>query len=346
MGLARIERASPSVLPSSLLVVGTMLMALSVYFDAWWHEAIGRESFWIPPHLGIYAGLFTSLAGFSLLLRTARLKLHPGLWVYAAGITGVVVAGYADELWHERFGVEKIGTLQAIWSPTHVAALVGGTIAALGIISHLSTMSRRPEVKDTRLGWLLAAEFGVLVSIATLLLLPLGPETPFRLLGVWGAPTVAFAILSMRFFGSALSEKPWALTLITSFNWTGNAVLLSNHAPPLLVLQLLAVGLVPPFLADVIIQRGRRLKAVRNAYVAAGLVWGIIFGAFFYPLTNGLVFTGTSIILDPASLLMIGASSAAASVLAGFLAGQTSEQWLFSTPLSVAKADVRVGARA
>ncbi len=323
-----------------------MIMALSVYFDAWWHEAIGRESFWIPPHLGIYAGLITSLAGFALLLRTARLKLHRGLWVYAAGITGVVVAGYTDELWHQRFGVEKIGTLETIWSPTHVAALASGTVAALGIIFYLSTMSRKPGVKDPRLGWLLAAEFGVLVSIVTLLLLPLGPETPFRLLGVWGAPTVAFAILSMRFFGSALSEKPWALTLITSFNWTGNAVLLSNHAPPLMLLQLLAVGLVPPFLADVIIQRGRSLKVVRYAYTFAGLVWGVIFGAFFYPLTNGLVFTGTSIILDSSSLFMIGASSAAASVLAGFLAGRTSEQWFFSTPLSVPEAEVRIGATA
>jgi len=322
-----------------------MMMALSVYWDAWWHEAVGRESFWIPPHLGIYAGLITSLAGF-LLLRELHLSRIPrGLWVYVTGVGTVVASGYADELWHQRFGVEKIGTLEAIWSPTHVAALVGGSIAALGIISYLLQAIKTGSPRDARLGWLVAAEFGVLVSITTLLLLPLGPETPFRLLGVWGAPIVAFAILTTRFFGSTFSERAWALSVITAFNWAGNALLLSNHASLLLLGQLLAVGLVPPVLADLIIQRGRMLKAVRNAYVMAGLVWGVIFGVFFYPLTNGLSFGQESLPLDYASLAVIGITSAIASVLAGSLAGWQAEQRMRSRTLVVARAEVPAGVR-
>lgn len=325
-----------------MLVCGTMMMALSVYWDAWWHETVRRESFWIPPHLGIYAGLFTSFGGFLLLLKTYWPRIPGTLWIYVAGVSGVVVSGYADELWHQRFGIEQVGTLEAIWSPTHVAALVSGAIAALGVISYLSTLSK----KDTRLGWLLAGEVGVLVSIVTLLLLPLGPETPFRLLGLWGAPLVAFAILTLRFFGSALSEKPWALSVITGFNWTGNAMLLYNHASPALLVQLLGVGLVPPFLADLIIQRGRRLKTVRSAYVFSGLLWGVIFGTFFYPLTNGLTFPNGSYSLDMMSLVTIGVTSAAASVLAGFLAGSRSQQWMLARTLQMAKAEISAGARA
>lgn len=338
-------RTVPSIPATSMLTGGTMVMTLSVYWDAWWHEAVGRESFWIPPHLGIYAGLFISLSGFLLLHRLHRGKLPRGLWVYVAGVGVVVASGYADELWHQRFGVEKIGTLEAVWSPTHVGALMGGMIAAIGIISYLLAAIKSGSPSDESLGWLAAAEFGVLVSIATLLLLPLGPETPFRLLGVWGAPLVAFAILTMRFFGSALSEKPWALSVITSFNWTGNALLLSNHAPLVLMGQLLAVGLVPPFLADMIIQRGWRLKTVRNAYLMAGLVWGVIFGAFFYPLTNGLSFTGGSLVLDNVSLAVIGVTSAIASVAAGFLAGSKSEQWMRSRTVILSRAEVPAGAR-
>lgn len=318
-----------------------MVMVLSVYWDAWWHEAVGRESFWIPPHLGIYAGLFISLGGFLLLFRLYRMKVPRALRVYVAGIAGVVVSGYADELWHQRFDVEKIGTLESIWSLTHVGALVSGAVAAIGIIFYLSPLGKG----DGRLGWLLAGEFGVLVSLVTVLLLPLGPETPFRVLGIWGAPIVAFAILAMRFFGSAVSEKPWALSVITGFNWTGNAVLLSNHAPPMLLAGLVAVGLVPPFLADLIIQRGRRLKTVRNAYVFAGLEWGVIFGAFFYPLTNGLSFTGGSYVLDATSLAIIGVTSAVASALAGFLAGSKSQQWMPARMLVVARVEVPAGAR-
>ncbi len=110
MQLAAMNRAAPGILEPLMLVGGTMVMVLSVYWDAWWHEAVGRESFWIPPHLGIYAGLFISLGGFLLLFTLYRMKVPRALWVYVAGIAGVVVSGYADELWHQRFGIEKIGT--------------------------------------------------------------------------------------------------------------------------------------------------------------------------------------------------------------------------------------------
>ncbi len=341
MSLFRGGSATPRFLESSMLVGGTMMMALSVYWDAWWHEAIGRESFWIPPHVGIYAGLFVSLGGFFLLYRLQRGKIPQALWVYAAGVAALVTSGYADEQWHMVYGIEKVGTLSAIWSPTHVAAVLSGIVAALGIISYLSTMTKRND----RLGWLLAAEFGVLVSMATLLLLPLGPETPFRIAGIWGAAPVAFVILAMRFFGSFLSEKPWALSVITAFNWTGNAILLSNHASPLVLGALVAVGLTPPFLADLIIQRGRISRNVRNAYTLAGVQWGIIFGTFFYLLTNSLSFQSGYTPWDAESLLIIGTTTTATSTLAGFLAGSRSQQRMLARTLLVTKAEVSPGAR-
>jgi hypothetical protein len=113
----------------------------------------------------------------------------------------------------------------------------------------------------------------------------------------------------------------------------------------MLLAGLVAVGLVPPFLADLIIQRGRRLKTMKNAYVFAGLEWGVIFGAFFYPLTNGLSFAGGSYVLDATSLAIIGVTSAVASVLAGFLAGSKSQQWMLARMLVVARVEVPAGAR-
>ncbi len=335
------NRPALSILEPSMLVSGTMMMALSVYWDAWWHEAYGRDSFWIPPHLGIYAGLFISLGGFFLIYKLQRGKTSRALWVYVAGVAGLVASGYADEQWHRIYGVEKVGTLAAIWSPTHVTALLSGIVAALGIISYLSILTKR----DARLGWLLAGEFGVLVSIVTLLLLPLGPETPFRLIGIWGAAPVAFVILAMRFFGSVLSEKPWALSVITAFNWTGNAILLSNHASPLVLGALVVIGLTPPFLADLIILRGRINRNVRNAYTLAGVQWGIIFGTFFYLLTNSLSFQSGYTPWDAMSLLIIGTTTTVTSTLAGFLAGYSSQHRMLAKTILVAKAEVPSGAR-
>src|SRR3972149_9824649 len=86
MNLLRLAGASPWLLGQGSLVGGTMVMVLSVYWDAWWHERVGRESFWIPPHLGIYAGLISSLRGFLLLRELPRRRIPRGLWVYVAGV--------------------------------------------------------------------------------------------------------------------------------------------------------------------------------------------------------------------------------------------------------------------
>lgn len=29
----------------------------AIYFDAWWHVVLGREPFWVPPHLVLYSGI-------------------------------------------------------------------------------------------------------------------------------------------------------------------------------------------------------------------------------------------------------------------------------------------------
>ncbi len=320
------------------LVGGTMMMALSVYVDAWWHEAIGRDSFWIPPHLGIYSGLVISLLGFLTVWRTLAGQVPRSLWLYAAGMMGVVVSGYADELWHQRFGVEKVGTLAALWSPTHVAALVSGSFAALGIIRYLVHAGRSGD-KRSLIGWLLACETATLVSIVTLLVLPLGPETPFRLLGVWGGSISALIILGLRFYGSALAMKPWALTVITGFNWTGNATILTNHAPPEIIVALLVGGVAPAVIGDLIIQQSPRL-GVQRAYSLSGIIWGVIFGSLFYPLTNGRL---SSSVYDAQALLVIGGTSALASFLAGTIGGSLAKRWLLPQAKLVEPIQANVG---
>ena len=265
---------------SSALVGGTMMTALAVYVDAWWHVTFGRDTFWIPPHIAIYTGVSISLAGFLLIWRSTR-KIPRELRVYIGGLTGVLAAGYGDQLWHQKFGVEKIGTLAAIWSPTHVAALVAGSITAIGIILYLFSLTR--SVNSPVLGWLLAGEFAAMVSILTLVLLPLGPETPFRVIGIAGAPLVAFVVLYLRFTGSIISAKTWALTMITFFNWVGNTVILSTYASRDLVTLLLSAGIAPAALADLIIHRSYKLTNTRIRYALAGLAWGTIFGTVFYP---------------------------------------------------------------
>ncbi|HZY47914.1 MAG TPA: hypothetical protein VFE96_08980 [Candidatus Bathyarchaeia archaeon] len=321
--MTRTEGKVPRVelLGPSALVGGTMLTALAVYVDAWWHVTFGRDTFWIPPHIAIYSGVSISIAGFLLIWRSQ--KTIPGeLRIYLGGLVGVVVAGYGDQLWHQKFGVERIGTLASIWSPTHVAALVAGSVTATGVILYLRSMMKTTGGRAP--GWLLAGEFAALVSILTLVLLPLGPETPFRVVGIAGAPLVAFVVLYLRFTGAVLSMRPGALSMITAFNWTGNIVILSTYASNKLVTLLLVAGISPAVLADMILYRSDRFRNKRGGYALAGLSWGLIFGSVFYPLTNGLL----SSPLDTASLLVIAFGSSIAGLASGVLA------WSHWGPLS------------
>jgi len=316
-----LDSPSHMLLGPAALVGGTMITALAVYVDAWWHVTFGRDSFWIPPHIAIYSGVLVSLAGFLLIWRSER-SIPRELRIYLVGLAGVLAAGYGDQLWHQRFGVEKIGTLAAIWSPTHVAALIAGSVTATGIILYLFSMMKAGG--SPILGWLFAGEFAALVSILTLVLLPLGPETPYRVIGISGAPLVAFIVLYLRFTGSVLSMKPWALALITAYNWAGNVVILSTYASRNLAMLLLSAGIAPAVLADMMVHRSDRLRNKRIGYALAGLVWGMIFGSVFYPITNGLLNTP----FDLASLLLIAFTSSLAGLASGVLAWS---QW---SPLS------------
>ena len=317
MDVAKPGRSGNTITGSIALVSGTMLTALAVYIDAWWHVTFGRDTFWIPPHIAIYTGVSISLLGFLLIWRSVR-KIPKELRIYLAGLVGVLTAGYGDQLWHQRFGVERIGTLAAIWSPTHVAALIAGSIMATGIILYLFSLTK--HAKHPLLGWLFAGEFGALVSILTLVLLPLGPETPFRVIGIAGAPFVAFVVLYLRFTGSIISAQPWALTFITAFNWAGNTVILSTYASQNLTTLLLSAGIAPAVLADLIINRVNRPSNIRSKYALAGLAWGTMFGSIFYPLTNGLLNTP----FDLTSLMLIAVTSSLAGLASGVLA---SSQW-------------------
>lgn len=300
------------IVGSLALVGGTMLTALAVYVDAWWHVTFGRDTFWIPPHIAIYTGVSISVVGF-LAIRKVLGRIPRELGIYLAGLAGVLVSGYADQLWHQRFGIEKIGTLAAIWSPTHVSALIAGSVTATGIILYLYSISR--ELRNPILGWLLAGEFAALIAILTLILLPLGPETPFRVIGIAGAPLVAFVVLYLRFTGAIISATPWALTGITAFDWTGNGVVLSTYASQNLVTLLLSAGIAPAVLADMLVLRDSKLTGTMRMYALAGLLWGTVFGSIFYPLTNGLLNTP----LDPASLILIAIASGFAGLASGLL---------------------------
>ena len=97
------------------------------------HETGAVESFFTPWHAVLYSGAGLALAAialFALRRRDAgggwRERLPPGYGLAAVGGVLMIVAGVADMLWHEVFGIEE--DLAALLSPTHLLLLSGGLL--------------------------------------------------------------------------------------------------------------------------------------------------------------------------------------------------------------------------
>jgi hypothetical protein len=120
------------------LLAGKMLAGWGVQWDIQWHVLIGRDSFWIPPHVMTYAGVtILVLVSFGVLAReTVRgegevrvlgLRGSRGFHLAAWGIAVTVLAAPIDDLWHRLYGIDV-----TLWSPPHLLGLVGSVINTLG----------------------------------------------------------------------------------------------------------------------------------------------------------------------------------------------------------------------
>jgi len=139
-----------------VLLGANLLAGWGVQWDIMWHVRIGRDSFWIPPHVMTYSGVtLIVLASFGVLARdtlrhrragrapegTERvlgISGTPGFLLASCGIALTVLAAPIDDLWHRLFGIDV-----TLWSPPHLLGLVGVTINTLACWSPARPIRRR-----------------------------------------------------------------------------------------------------------------------------------------------------------------------------------------------------------
>src|SRR5262245_40496152 len=127
-----------------VLLGANLVAAWGVQWDIQWHVQIGRDSFWIPPHVMTYAGVaIVTLVSFGVLALDTLRRLKsgrapegterifgitgtPGFFLAACGIALTVLAAPIDDLWHRLFGIDV-----TLWSPPHLLGLLGVTINTL-----------------------------------------------------------------------------------------------------------------------------------------------------------------------------------------------------------------------
>lgn len=247
-------------------------------WDAWWHGALGRESFWSPPHVLLYSSVILAIiAGVHGWYRTRE-----KIWRKLATLLVLVPASAPfDELWHRAFGVENLSSPLIVWSPPHIV-LIGSIVGSFLML--LPIIRRDENINAQRLFGPLT--FAGILSLFLFLAAPFQPTGPYTLLGFWGAGIIAGLIV-----GVILFAKKWvpdfggAVLTITFF------ILLSSiglpeqlapgvdvpphaHAPAWLTVFAL---LIPALWVDL---------TKRMSTVTIGIVAGIVYGAILYGFSS------------------------------------------------------------
>ncbi len=162
-----------------IITAALFTAVLAGTWDAWWHGALGRESFWSPPHILLYSAIITAV---SLGLYGWR-KFKDAVWRnFAIALLLIPATAPIDDIWHRTFGIETVASPLIVWSPPHLILI--GTI----IWAFVQCLKRLKEDPDMHAKWL----FGnfIFAGIANLLFFvaaPVQPLGPYKLLGFWGA---------------------------------------------------------------------------------------------------------------------------------------------------------------
>ena len=129
-----------------ILLAAKALAGIGVGWDIRWHVVIGRDSFWIAPHVMTYAGVaIAAIVSFGVLaletaearrgqaprdsLRIAGLVGSRGFHLAWWGIALTILAAPIDDLWHRLFGIDV-----TLWSPPHLLGLAGAQINSLACL--------------------------------------------------------------------------------------------------------------------------------------------------------------------------------------------------------------------
>ena len=157
-------------------VLGAATSAVvGVIWDISWHRTIGRDTFWTPAHMAIYASgiiagtscgwlvLKTTFAG-SEAERAASVRFWGfrgplGAWLCIWGALAMIVSAPFDNWWHNAYGLDV-----KVLSPPHAILALGFTGIELGAVLMVVALQNRAGLEMAKpYGLLLAYGFGILV---------------------------------------------------------------------------------------------------------------------------------------------------------------------------------------
>jgi hypothetical protein len=297
---------------------------VGVQWDISWHRSIGRDTFWTPAHIAIYAcGVLAGISCGYLILHTTLSKNSPlrdtavtmwgfrgplGAFIAAWGGVAMLVSAPFDDWWHNAYGLDV-----KIISPPHSLLFIGNAAIQLGgIILILGRMNRAEGKSRQRLNWVFLYSGAMLLSLVSIFILAysfashmhnatfyrvVATAVPVALVAVGRASHMRWGATKMAgFFTLFWAATIWILPLFAAEPKLGPVYQKVTHfiPPPFPLLVI-----VPAFFLDLLFER-----------IQAGNRW-------IQALAGGIVFLATYL--------------AAQWPFAWFLQSEASRNWFFGT---------------
>jgi hypothetical protein len=299
--------------------IGAVAVTSSSIGGAWdvsWHRSIGRDTFWTPAHMLIYAcGVLAGIVGAWLVLnatlgrdeqlRNASVKilgLRAPLGVFLAGWGGVAMLTSApfDNWWHNAYGLDV-----KIVSPPHTLLILGIRAVSIGMMFLILAAMNRAVDAGTADFKTLQRLFLYLSGLAVLGQMFFIQEFTWDVVLHRSAAYIALGIAVPILFAaiSQASRFRWAATtaagiymffiiaeililpLVPAQPKLGPVFYPVTHLVPAKFPVLL---IVPAFALDLFWQRARSWKPWQIAIVSGVLFIAILF-AVEWPFANFLV---------------------------------------------------------
>lgn len=317
-----LEGRALELAPLAIGMLGVLLGWIGSSWDVSWHRAIGRDTFWSPPHLFMYVG--TTLVGIGSLaavatavagriprsreLRIGALHAERSLALVGFGALAIISAAPFDDLWHRLFGRDV-----DIWSPPHLFAVAGAVVTYIGLAAaaHIAPAAPRARVVLTAI---LAAGL-----IATFVF-----GMNFYYVFAWSRDAFAYPVV-------VCATIPFALAMgarLLDLRFAATAVALTYTLLNVITfVALRSLGWPPPAFAPLVVAGALAIDGVR-ARTRSPLALGIAFAVSFVVLEGArMVLTG------PMPSLAVLSDRAAGHLSTQYWAMATARPWLSAWPL-------------
>jgi hypothetical protein len=211
------------------VVVAVTSVSIGAHWDVSWHRSIGRDSFWTPAHMAIYAcGVLAAIScGYLVLYTTFRrpaalvassvevfgFRAPLGAFIASWGGIAMLTSAPFDNWWHNAYGLDV-----KIVSPPHTLLMLGVFGVSVGtLILLLGAMNRATATGNfataRHLQWLLLYVGGLMVVFQMFFRMEYTWDVYLHTAGAYqsmaiGMPTM-FAILWQA------SRNRWSSTVTT-----------------------------------------------------------------------------------------------------------------------------------